>query len=193
MIGAVADAPPPAGRRPWPHENATSGGIMSIGQGQGLFGATLAAEMRGRPVSTPALGSEWLTVLETVPLFAGLSKRHLRRVARMAIRADVSKHTVIVGPERDADSFFVVLDGEAEVATPTGTHIRLGPGRFFGEMALLDSSPRTATVTAATDMQVMRISQSQFSQLLEAEPKVGLAIMRELAARVRRLEGETHQ
>lgn len=166
---------------------------MSIGQGQGLFGATLAAEMRGRPASTPALGPEWLTVLETVPLFAGLSKRHLRRVARIAIRGDISKHTIIVGPDRDADSFFVVLDGEADVATPTGTHIRLGPGRFFGEMALLDDGPRTATVTAATDMQVMRISRRRFSQLLEAEPNVALAILRELAARVRRLEGGADQ
>lgn len=166
---------------------------MSIGQGQGLFGATLAAEMHGRPASTPALGSEWLNVLETVPLFAGLSKRHLRRVARMAIRADIAKHTVLVGPDRDADSFFVVLDGEAEVATTTGTHIRLGPGGFFGEMALLDSGPRTATVTAATDMQVMRISRDRFCRLLEAEPNVSLAIMRELAARVRRLEGDAHQ
>ncbi len=166
---------------------------MSSGQGQGLFGAALAAGVRGRPESSPALGPEWVSVLESVPLFAGLSKRHLRRIARTAIRADIPQHTVIVGPTREADSFFVILDGEAEVATPTGTRIRLGPGRFFGEMALLDSSPRTATVTAATAMRVMRISQRRFSQLLEAEPKVSLAIMRELAARVRRLEGESRQ
>jgi CRP/FNR family transcriptional regulator, cyclic AMP receptor protein len=60
-------------------------------------------------------------------------------------------------------------------------------------MALLDSSPRTATVTAATDMQVMRISQRRFCKLLGAEPKVAFGMMRELAARVRRLEGESHQ
>ena len=166
---------------------------MSTGQGQGLFGAALAAGMRGRPQSSPALGPEWVNVLETVPLFAGLSKRHLRRIARMATRADIPQHTVIVSPDRESDSFFVILDGEAEVATPAGTHIRLGPGRFFGEMALLDSSPRTATVSAATQMQVMRISKRRFGQMLEAEPKVSLAIMRELAARVRRLEGESHQ
>jgi CRP-like cAMP-binding protein len=166
---------------------------MSSGQGQGLFGVALAAGMQGRPDGSLVLGPEWVSVLETVPLFAGLSKRHLRRVARMAIRADIPQHTVILSPEREADSFFVILDGEAEVATPTGAQIRLGPGRFFGEMALLDRSPRTATVTAATDMQVMRIAQRRFSQLLESEPKVSLAIMRELAARVRRLEGVAHQ
>jgi CRP-like cAMP-binding protein len=166
---------------------------MSGGQGQGLFGATMAAQMHGRSASTPTLGAEWLAVLETVPLFAGLSKRHLRRVARMAIRVDIPQHTVIVSPERAADSFFVVLDGEAEVATPSGTRIRLGPGRFFGEMALLDSSPRSATVTAATDMQVMRISQGRFCRLLEEEPNVSVAMLRELAARVRRLESQAHQ
>lgn len=166
---------------------------MSSGQGQGLLGAALAAGMRQHAERSSALGPEWVTVLETVPLFAGLSKRHLRRIARMAIGADIPQHTVIVSRERAADSFFVILDGEAEVATPTGARIRLGPGRFFGEMALLDTSPRTATVTARTEMQVMCISQRRFSQLLEAEPKVSVAIMRELAARVRRLEGESHQ
>jgi CRP/FNR family transcriptional regulator, cyclic AMP receptor protein len=166
---------------------------MSSGQGQGLLGAALAAGMRGRPEGSSVLGPEWVTVLETVPLFAGLSKRHLRRVARMAVRMDIPQHTVVVSPERESDSFFVILDGDAEVATPSGARIRLGPGRFFGEMALLDSSPRTATVAAATEMQVMRISQRRFCQLLEAEPRVSLAIMRELAARVRRLEGESHQ
>lgn len=166
---------------------------MSIGQGQGLFGATLAANMQGRPAESAALGPGWVSVLETVPLFAGLSKRHLRRVAKTAVRADIPQHTVIVSPGRTADSFFVILDGEAEVTTSGGARIRLGPGRFFGEMALLDTSPRTATVTAATDMQVMSISQRRFRELLEAEPRVSLVIMRELAARVRRLEGESHQ
>lgn len=158
-----------------------------------MFDAALAAGIGGRPDGSPGIGPEWVDVLETVPLFAGLPKRHLRRIARMAIRADIPQYTVIVSPEREADSFFVILDGEAEVATRTGTHVRLAPGRFFGEMALLDTSPRTAIVTAATVMQVMRISQCRFCELLEAEPKVSLAIMRELAAWVRRLEGSAHQ
>lgn len=165
---------------------------MSAGQGQGLFGAAVAAGMGVRPDESPGLGPEWVNVLATVPLFAGLSKRHLRRVAKMAVRGDIPQRAVIVGPKRAADSFFVILDGQVEVSTSTGARIRLGPGRFFGEMALLDSSPRTATVTAATDVQVMRISQRRFRELVEAEPKVSLAIMRELAARVRRLEGEAH-
>jgi CRP-like cAMP-binding protein len=116
---------------------------------------------------------------------SGLATRVVRELPQ-----PVAQARRIDGVGLDLD---MAVFGEAQVATPTGTRIRLGPGRFFGEMALLDSSPRTATVTAATPMQVMRISQRRFRQLLEAEPKVSLAIMRELAARVRRLEGESHQ
>ena len=157
---------------------------MSSGQGRGLFGTTLAADGNREA----AFGGEWTGVLADVPLFAGLSKRHLRRVARMAQKASYPEHTVIVSPQRPADAFYVILDGQAMVSTVTGDRIELGPGRFFGEMALLDDSPRTATVTAVTHLLVMRISQRHFREMVESEPKIASAIMRVLAARVRRVE-----
>jgi CRP-like cAMP-binding protein len=161
---------------------------MSSGQGQGLFGATTAADGNRQLTDQVAFGREWAGVLADVPLFAGLSKRHLRRVARMAQKASYPEHTVIVTPRRGADAFYVILDGRAKVSTVTGDRIELGPGRFFGEMALLDDSPRTATVTAATDLLVMRISRQHFREMVESEPKIAYAIMGVLAARVRRVE-----
>jgi CRP/FNR family transcriptional regulator, cyclic AMP receptor protein len=135
-----------------------------------------------------AFGREWVSVLQDVPLFAGLSKRHLRRVARMAAKVTFPENGVIVSPRRRADGFYVIIDGQAEVTTVTGEHIRVAPGGFFGEMSLLDSGPRSATVTAVTDVLAMCISQGRFLELLESEPKIAYAIMRDLAARVRRLE-----
>jgi CRP-like cAMP-binding protein len=164
---------------------------MSIGQGQGLFGATLAAAGNRATTDPAGFGREWIGVLEDVPLFAGLTRRHIRHVARMARRVTVAPNTVLVSPERRADGFYVLLDGYVEVETAGGERIDLGPGRFFGEMALLDSGPRTATVTATTELLAMRISQLRFRELIESEPKIAYAIMRELAHRVRHVE-EAH-
>jgi voltage-gated potassium channel len=156
------------------------------------MGATVPASGARSAADAAAFGREWAVVLADVPLFAGLSKRHLRRVAKMASKVEFPELTVIVSPRRRADAFYVVLNGKAEVTTVSGDRIELGPGRFFGEMALLDSGPRSATVTAKTEMLAMSISQSRFRELLESEPKIAFAIMRELAARVRRVEADTH-
>jgi CRP-like cAMP-binding protein len=108
----------------------------------------------------------------------------------MASKVRFPARTVIVSPRRRADAFYVILDGKAEVATASGDLIELGPGRFLGEMALLDSGPRSATVTAKTEMLAMSISQRRFRELLESEPKIAFPIMSELATRVRRLEAD---
>jgi voltage-gated potassium channel len=156
------------------------------------MGAAVPAGGVRSAADAAAFGREWSVVLADVPLFAGLTKRHLRRVAKMASKVTFPELTVIVSPRRRADAFYVILNGTAEVSTVTGDRIELGPGRFFGEMALLDSGPRSATVTAKTEMLVMSISQTRFRELLEAEPKIAFTIMRELAARVRRVEADAH-
>jgi CRP/FNR family transcriptional regulator/CRP/FNR family cyclic AMP-dependent transcriptional regulator len=61
-------------------------------------------------------------------------------------------------------------------------------GDYFGEMALIDGEPRSATITATTELHAMRLRRSPFLKLLEQEPRIALALMAELAARVRRLE-----
>jgi CRP-like cAMP-binding protein len=156
------------------------------------MGATVPAGGIRTAADAAAFGREWAVVLADVPLFAGLSKRHLRRVARMASKVTFPERTVIVSPRRRADAFYVILAGTAEVTTVTGDRIELGPGRFFGEMALLDSGPRSATVTAQTEVLAMSISQGRFRELLAAEPNIAFSIMRELAARVRRVEADAH-
>jgi CRP/FNR family transcriptional regulator/CRP/FNR family cyclic AMP-dependent transcriptional regulator len=165
---------------------------MTMGQGQAFFGAIVAdGEARGADGNRGFAGV-WSNVLASVPLFAGLPNRHLRSIAALAERAPIPRYTTIVDPARNTEAFYVILDGEADVSTADGTHIKLRAGQFFGEMALLNDDPRTATVTAATDMLTMRISRIRFHQLLDSEPTIALRVMQELASRVRRIEA-THQ
>jgi CRP/FNR family cyclic AMP-dependent transcriptional regulator len=128
---------------------------------------------------------DWAEVLGALPLFSRLGKRQLRGLAKVAKVADYSPGEVIVQKGERGDSFYLMLDGRARVR---GTSRALGPGDFFGEIALLDGGPRSATVTATTGVRTMKLPRRAFVKALEEDPRIGLAIMEELAGRVRRLE-----
>jgi CRP-like cAMP-binding protein len=149
--------------------------------------AVLAQVVKAARADPAKMGAEWVPVLEGVPLFGNLSKRHLRRVANLAQPVRFQANTVAVRKGSHGDAFFVIIDGEARVATPTGIE-RLGPLDFFGEMALIDGEPRSATVEATTEMLTMKIDREPFLKLLEREPDIALGVMKELVRRVRRLE-----
>src|SRR5436853_4645472 len=111
----------------------------------------LAAGPAARAVlSVPAdpnrLGHDWLETLAEVPLFQGLSKRHLRRVAKLARIRRFAPGSALVRTGDAGRSFFVLLDGTAKVMRAGGRSRRLGMGDYFGEMALLDGAPRSADV-----------------------------------------------
>jgi CRP/FNR family transcriptional regulator, cyclic AMP receptor protein len=131
-----------------------------------------------------------VALLERVPLFAALPKRHLRRIAALADEVRFRDGRVIVEAGVPGTTFFVIGDGRAKVyrsKIPTGRPLaRLGPGDFFGEMALLDGGPRSATVVADGGLTAFRLSRSAFKKVATREPGVSLSIMAELAARLRR-------
>jgi CRP/FNR family transcriptional regulator, cyclic AMP receptor protein len=131
--------------------------------------------------------SDWAEVLAGVPLFAGLSKRNLRRIARLATPVRHRRHTRIVREGDAGDAFYVLIDGEASVVGGR-RRVRLHPGDFFGEMALLDGAPRSATIEADTEVLAMRIGRRQFCDMLEDEPRIALAVLRELATRIRQMQ-----
>jgi CRP/FNR family transcriptional regulator, cyclic AMP receptor protein len=83
-----------------------------------------------------------------------------------------------------ADAFYVILDGRVRVETP-GRGIELKSGDFFGEMALLDGEPRSATIVTLTEVFAMIIPRAKFLKLLESEPKIALSIMATLTRRLR--------
>jgi CRP/FNR family cyclic AMP-dependent transcriptional regulator len=125
-------------------------------------------------------------VLAAVPLFEGLSKRHLRAIARCSRRVRYPALTRIVRKGDRGDAFYAILEGRARV---TEVEVVLGPGDVFGELALLDGKPRSLTVEAETDVLALRIGRSEFLRVLKDEPSVSLKLLQELAGRTRQLQG----
>jgi CRP/FNR family transcriptional regulator, cyclic AMP receptor protein len=110
--------------------------------------------------------------LEQVPLFAGLSKREREQVARWADEIEEPAGHHLVDQGRFAHEFFVLLDGNVEV-TKDGQHLtELGPGDFFGEIALVEHERRTATVTATTPVHAIVMHSREFGAMRGAMPAV---------------------
>ena len=87
------------------------------------------------------------------------------------------------------DAFYVLLLGRAEVQRGRGRpKIEIGPGAYFGEMALLDGAPRSATVVAKSETICLLLARKKFEKVLKDEPAVAYALLRTLAARLRELD-----
>jgi CRP-like cAMP-binding protein len=128
-----------------------------------------------------------MDALASVPLFAQLTKRHLRRIAGAATVAEYAAGDVIVQAGDEGDAFFLILSGRAKVTGPP-RRAGLGRGDYFGEIALIDGEPRSATITATTELHAMKLPRRVFRKILEQEPPVAVALLTQLATRVRRLE-----
>jgi CRP/FNR family transcriptional regulator, cyclic AMP receptor protein len=122
--------------------------------------------------------------LRRSPLFEGLAKKDLAELARHTEDVDVPAGQVLCKEGQSGSEFFVILEGEAQI-TKHGTPIRtLGPGDFFGEIALVESGPRTATVTATTPLRSFVLTRGDFMHLLDQQPTVERKVLRALARRV---------
>jgi CRP-like cAMP-binding protein len=130
---------------------------------------------------------DWENVLSALPLFSTLSTRQCRQVAKLAQFAWFAPGDVLVKAGEPGDAFYLIVSGKAKLDGEPGART-LATGDFFGEMALLDGEPRSATITATTELQAMILPRRAFVKVLEQEPRLALTVMAELAARVRRLE-----
>ena len=128
--------------------------------------------------------------LRRAPLFEGLSKRELTELARMTEDMDFEPGKVLCREGEIGREFFVIVDGEAEV-TRGGKRVNtIGPADFFGEIALVEDTRRTATVTAMTPLRAFVLTSRSFNRLLETAPAVERKVLRALAKRVVALAGE---
>ncbi len=123
-------------------------------------------------------------MLAQVSLFAGLSKRQLQEISSLATRLDLPAGRQLTIQGTVGREFVVVLQGDVEVvvdgdvvATPTA-------GEWYGEIALLDSRPRTATVVATSDVIVDVISRREFRELLTRQPQIAEHLQRTMAERL---------
>jgi CRP-like cAMP-binding protein len=136
-----------------------------------------------------ATEADWADVLASLPLFDGFSKRRLRKLARRAQFVDHARGDEIVSTGGAADAFYVVLSGTARARGKPAART-LGPGDYFGEMALLDGGARSATVIATSELQAMRVPRDAFLELAKDEPALTANMLAQLGARVRELEGQ---
>jgi CRP/FNR family transcriptional regulator, cyclic AMP receptor protein len=128
---------------------------------------------------------DWSEVIGALPLFSRVPKRQVRALAKLAWVVDHGPGEVIVQSGEQGNSMYLMLEGRARVV---GKSRILRPGDFFGEMALIDGGPRSATIIAASQVRVMMLQRRAFLKALKQNPQIGLAIMEVLAERVRRLE-----
>ena len=123
-------------------------------------------------------------LIKRVPLFAALSKRQLEEIASIADEIDLREGKELTTQGRSAREFFVLLEGTADV-TKDGRRVnQLGDGDFFGEIALVSGSPRTATVTATAPIRALVITDRSFRRLLEGSPQIQLKVLEALAERL---------
>jgi CRP-like cAMP-binding protein len=130
---------------------------------------------------------DWADVLAGLSLFEGIRKRDLRKLAADAEFAEFAPGDTVVSTGAPADYFYVILSGEAK-ATARPAARTLEPGDYFGEMALLDGEPRSASVLAETDLHVMRLPRRAFDDAVARHPSIARRFMTELGGRVRELE-----
>jgi CRP/FNR family cyclic AMP-dependent transcriptional regulator len=127
-------------------------------------------------------------LLSGVPLFSACSRGELGRIASLVDQLEVPAGKVLAREGDPGWEFFVVCEGRA-TATKRGRKVgSLGRGSFFGEMSLLDEGPRSATVTAETDMQLLVLTSRSFSDLIADNPSVSRKLLRGLAERLRAAE-----
>ncbi len=135
-----------------------------------------------------ATSKQLMNVLGAVPLFEGLSKRQLKKVADLAEVAVFMAGAKLVEQGVVGDSFYIVLTGQAKVVANGRTVNHLLPGDHFGEISLLDGEPRSASVVSETQMTLVVITQKQFFAMLAKDPEVSICILEGLARAVRRMD-----
>jgi CRP/FNR family cyclic AMP-dependent transcriptional regulator len=123
--------------------------------------------------------------LHTVPLFADLSKRDLKRLAGSMKEMSFGPGDAVVSQGTGGIGFFVILDGHAKVSQDGEERAMLGPGDYFGEMALIDGDDRAASVHAEGDLRCAAMTAWTFRPFIKSHPDIAWALLTALVKRVR--------
>jgi len=126
--------------------------------------------------------------LASVPLLAGLDDRVRRRLAQIGKRRTYAAGETIVKEGSTGTALYVLLSGRVRVERGGSQVGELGPGDFFGELALIEDEPRSATVIAVDETECLLFPAWEFRALLDEQPQIAVAIMRALIERIHRQE-----
>ena len=129
-------------------------------------------------------------VLKAVPLFAGFPEDQLRMLTTVVARKSAPRHTTVMAAGDPTDSLYIVLSGRLKVmmGDAHGKEVILsilGPGEFFGEMGLIDDSPRSASVVTMESCELLQIAKRDFKICLAENFEMAMAVMRGLVKRLR--------
>lgn len=124
-------------------------------------------------------------MLAGVPIFEGLSKKDLSQIAGAAKQVTHRPGSVLAREGQSGVGFFMILEGTAGVQVGERQRRKLGSGDFFGEISLLDGGPRTATVTAETEVTTLGLTPWDFKRLVEGNPAIASKMLKVMAQRLR--------
>ncbi len=123
-------------------------------------------------------------LLKSVPLFTGCSKSELKQLASSTDEVDLREGYVLVREGRPGREFFVLIDGNVRVASKGKKLADLSGGDWFGEIALLTKVPRTATVTATSDVRALVLTDRSFRRVVETMPSIALKVLSSVGERL---------
>ena len=132
-----------------------------------------------------AVAGASVDMLQKVPLFAGLDKKELEEIASSMRERRFKAGDTVTQEGAGGVGFFVVQEGEAEVNVGGEVKGSVGPGEYFGEIALINESPRTATLTARTDMLCYGMTPWDFRPLVESNSTIAWKLLTAMAEKMR--------
>ncbi len=135
-------------------------------------------------------------VLSSVPLFANLSAEELEKLTKLVEVKGALKGQVLFKEGDPPDAFYVVSRGKVKIAIPEmgkrkGFTVSLAEGQFFGEMGVIEGSPRCATATVSDDAILLAVTKKAFDQMMATNPEISEKVMREVATRKKQLAEKT--
>jgi CRP-like cAMP-binding protein len=125
-----------------------------------------------------------IEMLRDIPMLAGIDDEGLEEIARLATEFTAPAGQVLAEVGQPGSGLFVIEEGTVEVDLPDGSTVELGPGEFFGEVALLTDAPRNARVRAHSDVRALAIERRTFGRLLDAHPTIAVAMLPVVARRL---------
>ena len=128
--------------------------------------------------------NEKVELIKRAPLFWNCTRRELQQIAQLADEIDLREGKEMTRQGERGREFFVLLEGDADVIKDGRTINTLGAGDFFGEIALVSDTPRTATVTATSPVRALVITDRAFRRLLKDQPEIQGKVLAAVAARL---------
>ena len=128
---------------------------------------------------------EKVLFLKGVDLFRGIPGEELSHIAQITDEVEYTPEQTIINEGDQGDAMYLIVDGTVKVHSGPQHLAELGTKQCFGEMSILDSEPRSASITALSDLTLLKIQREDFTEILAEKPEISLGIIQVLTGRLR--------